>query len=159
MNVLANRPDEEGKNAATNLGNPRTEPDSVVKENHANRRGKRPKSPSKVAQKQPTQQGNITQGSSLVEASKTTAPRESFTHFLSSVLGSYVSPSHAHAAPIKLASSKPTKTPKITTNYDQSHNHADSATSPDATTTLVCRGETRKRGRRTKKMTGPKGEK
>lgn len=128
--------------AATNLGSsenqpcPSTEPDSVVKENHA-RRGKIPKSPSKVAQKQPTQQGNIPLWSSLVEASKTTAPRESFTHFLSSVLGSYVTPpSHAHAAPMKLATSKPTETPKITTSVDQSHNHADSATSPDATTTL-----------------------
>ena len=64
FNVLSNLPDSEGKNAATNLGSsenqpcPSTEPDSVVKENHA-RRGKIPKSPSKVAQKQPTQQGNI----------------------------------------------------------------------------------------------------
>ena len=99
FNVLSNLPDSEGKNAATNLGsseNPpclSTEPDSVVKHNHANRRGKRQKSPSKVTQKQPTQQGNIPQGSSFVEASKTTAPRKSFTHLLSSVLGSYVTPS------------------------------------------------------------------
>ena len=46
-------------------------------------------------------------------------------------------PSHAHAAPMKLATSKPTETPKITTSVDQRHNHADSATSPDATTTLL----------------------